>query len=199
MKLGTKSERYLAKHFHDVVARPAHYLREPRIRLLEPYFKGIYEAFRAEHGRDPFADSPWNSWAAFGVRRGFGASGVFLGLEAAHGDGAAAFRRFLAHFNRYRKWAQQRSCVAALEDAKSVAQVLRFFRSKAARVPRRRLAARQYVLGSGRRFDAVVFRASSWLEDEADGMDNRVAIAILDGTGALGASKAAPVAWKAPE
>ncbi len=183
MKLLTKAERFIAKHIHDVVARPAHYLREERIRLLEPYFLGIVAAFKAEHGRDPFADSPWNSWATYAARRGFGAAGVFLGLETLHGDGPGAFRKFLAYFNRYRTWAQRRSCVAALEDAKSAAKVRRFFRARAAREPRRRLAARQYVIGPGRRFDAAVFRTSSWIEDEADGMDNRVAIAILDGIG----------------
>lgn len=183
MKLGTNAERLIAKHLHEVVARPAQVLREERVSLLEPYFLGIAAGFRAEHGRDPFADSPWNSWAMFGLRSGFGAAGVFRGLETRDGAGLAAFRKFLALFNRYRSWAQARSCVAALEDAKTVGQVRRFFKQKAARIPRRRLAARQYVVGSARRFDAVIFRSPAWLEDEADGMDNRVAIAILDGAG----------------
>src|SRR5688572_5499853 len=179
MKLGTNAEKFLAKHLHDVVARPEHYLREARIRLLEPYFLGMTAAFRAEHGRDPFADSPWNSWPLFTLRRGFGPAGAFLGLETLHGDGAAAFRKFLALFNRYRAWAQARSCVALLENAKDAAAVRRFFKRRAARAPRTRLAARQFVIGTSRRFDAVVFRTSTWLEDEADGMDNRVAIAIV--------------------
>ena len=180
MKLGTKAERFLAKHVHDLVARPEHFLREARIRLLEPYFLGIVAAFRAEHDRAPFADSPWNSWAGYAQRSGFGRAGVFAALEE-HGDGPAAFRKFLAYFNRYRGWAQGRSCTALLEDARSVTAVRRFFRARAARAPRGRLAARQFVTDAGRRYDAVVFRTSAWLEDEADGMDNRVAIAILDG------------------
>ena len=181
MKLGTKAERLLAKHVHDVAARPEHYLREARIRLLEPYFLGAAAAFRAEHGRDPFADSPWNSWTTFALRRGFGAAGVFLGLETLHGDGPAAFRKFLAYFNKYRRWSQRRSCTALIEDVRTPRSVRRFFAAKAARIPRERLAVRQYVIGAERRFDAVIFRSSAWLEDEADGMDNRVAIAILDG------------------
>jgi hypothetical protein len=182
VKLGTKAERYLAKHIHDLVARPARFLREPRIRLLEPYFLGMVAAFRAEHDRDPFSDSPWNSWASFELRSGFGKTGVFAALEAETGpDGAAAFRRFLAYFNRFRTWAQARSCTALLEDAKAVSVVRRFLRAKGARVPRTRLAARQYVTPAGRRFDAIVFRTGAWLEDDADGRENRVAIAILDG------------------
>jgi hypothetical protein len=182
VKLGTKAERYLAKHLHDLAARPAHFLREPRLRLLEPYFLGMIAAFRAEHERDPFSDSPWNSWAAFEMRSGYARAGAFAALEAAAGaDGAPAFRKFLAYFNRFRKWAQARSCTALLEDARTASAVRRFFRSKAARVPRARLAARQYVTGAGRRFDAVIFRSDAWFDDEADGRENRVAIAILDG------------------
>ncbi len=183
MKLGTKAERWIAKHLHDVAARPARVLREERIELLEPYYLGLAAAFRAEHGRDPFADSPWNSFGEFGLRQGFGTAGVFAGLAGEGGDGPARFKRFLALFARYRSWAQARSCVAALEDARSAVQVRRFFRRKGARVPRSRLAARQYVVAAGRRFDAVIFRSPGWLEDESDGRDNRVAIAILDGAG----------------
>lgn len=189
VKLGTNAERLIAKHVHDVAAHPEAYLRGPRIRLLEAYLAGIAVAFRAGHGRDPFCDSPWNSWAAFGLKEGYGHAGILAGLERA-GDGPEAFRTFLALFNRWRAWARGRSCVAALEDARSAAQVRAFFRRKGARVPRGRLGARQFVVstparggspGRARRFDAAIFRSPAWLEDEADGMDNRVAIAILDG------------------
>jgi hypothetical protein len=197
MKLGTRAERLLAKHIHEVAARPERYLREPRLTHLEPYMRGIAAAFRLEHGRDPFSDSPWNTWQAFELRRGFGRAGAFVGLSGEEGAGvslgrassgrvpdaghAAAFRRFAALFNRFRAWAAGRACTALLEDARTAGAVRRFLREEGAKATRARFAARQYVAGSARRFDAVVFRAEGWLEDEADGRDNRMAIAILDG------------------
>jgi len=187
MKLGTRAEKLLAKHLHEVAARPERFLRDPRLASLEAYVRGIGAAFEAEHGRRPFSDSPWNAWEAFEVRRGFGARGAFLGLSEEGPEGAspearaAAFRRFIAFFNRFRTWAQGRACTALLEDARTVASVRRFFKDEAGKASRARLAARQYVQGTARRFDAVVFRAEGWLEDEADGRDNRMAIAILDG------------------
>jgi hypothetical protein len=181
MKLGTKAERFLAKHVHEIVARPGMYVGEERLSRLELYFHGMFAAFRAEHGRDPFADSPWNSWLTYMIRSRVGQAGPFSALESKYGQGALAFRKFLAYFNAYRKWAQGRSCTALLENAKSASAVRRFFRSKGAHVPRSRLAAKQWVTEGGRRFDAVIFRVAGWLEDDEDGRDNRIAIAIVDG------------------